>query len=291
MIQSRAIPGSAVAAMFVLHLAALVFGLIGLLIMLPNPELWTGDPNAVRVFDYSMRYAGSVHIIFGALTMLLFGIRALGWRPTLIFAGVTYVLSLGSELIGTSTGWPFGTYAYTDFLGWKVLGHVPYTIPLSWFYMGFASYLLGSLVAERLGRERSLLWTCLLGTWFLTVWDLVLDPAMAHSSLRVQFWTWNTTGPYFEMPLRNLIGWSLTGFVFMAISRALWRRQPKVDGVGGLPLAVYAANLGFAIVVSASVDLWIPVLLALALGLLPGAVIVLRNRRVPSRLAAATPGD
>src|SRR5690349_19073726 len=74
--------------LFFAHLSALIFGLIGILIMLPHPSLWASDPNAVKVFDWSMKYAGSLHIIFGAATMLAVGIKLIGWRKTLIFFAV-----------------------------------------------------------------------------------------------------------------------------------------------------------------------------------------------------------
>ena len=280
-------PGIPVVVLLALHLVALAFGLIGLLIMLPHPELWTGDPNAVRVFDFSMKYAGSIHIIFGALTMLAFGLRAIGPRRTLIFAGVTYAVSLTSELIGTGTGWPFGNYAYTNFLGWKVLGHVPYTIPMSWFYMGFAAFLIGSQLAERIERNRGTWWPCLLGAWFLTAWDLVLDPAMAHSNLRVKFWTWQQHGAYFEMPVRNLVGWSLTGLIFMVISRRLWRGPADLSAVSLVPLIVYIANVLFAMVVSASVGLWIPIALAAVFGMVPAVLIMRGKRALPGPMIPA----
>jgi len=268
--------------LFAAHLGALVFGLIGILIMLPNPDLWASDPRAVKVFNWSMEHAGATHIILGAAAMFAFGVVALGWRKTVIFAVVSYTLSLSSELIGTGTGWPFGNYEYTDFLGTKVLGRVPYTIPLSWFYMGLASYLLGVVLANRLGVRRTTLWGLLLGTWFLTVWDLVLDPAMAHESLRVQFWIWDQTGPYFGMPIKNFIGWSVTGLLFMTISRALWRSDaaPRATPMR-LPLAIYAANLAFAMVLSAGVDLWIPIFLSAFLGLLPAAFAIRSRPRTP----------
>lgn len=275
--------------LFVAHLGALIFGLVGLLIMLPNPELWSGDPWAVRVFDWSMEHAGATHIILGAAAMFAYGVVAIGWRKTMIFAIVSFILSLGFELFGTGTGWPFGNYEYTSFLGYKVLDRVPYTIPLSWFYMGLASYLLGALVAKRLGVRRVTLWTVLLGAWFLTVWDLVLDPAMAHESLRVQFWVWDETGPYFGMPVKNFIGWSVTGLAFMAVSRALWREEVTVRAQDlRLPLAVYGVNLVFAMVLSAGVDLWVPILLAAVLGLLP-ALLALRmpSGSMPRRLELA----
>jgi putative membrane protein len=269
-------------SLLVAHLGALVFGLVGILVMLPNPDLWADDPHAVKVFNWSMEHAGATHIILGAAAMSAFGVVALGWRKIVIFAVISYTLSLSSELIGTGTGWPFGNYAYTDFLGTKVLGRVPYTIPLSWFYMGLASYLLGVVLADRLGARRTTLWGLLLGTWFLTVWDLVLDPAMAHESLRVQFWVWDQTGPYFGMPIKNFVGWSLTGLLFMAISRALWRSGVDPDTTPmRLPLAVYVANLAFAMVLSTGVELWIPVILSAFLGLLPAAFAIRPRPQTP----------
>ena len=278
--------------LFAAHLGALIFGLIGILIMLPNPDLWAHDPNAVRVFNWSMEHAGAVHILLGAATMLVFGIIAFGARATLIFFAISCGLSLTSELVGTGTGWPFGNYEYTDFLGYKVLDRVPYTIPLSWFYMGFASLILATAIARRYGWRRQALWSVLLGVWLLTVWDLVLDPAMAHESLRVQFWEWSQSGPYFGMPAKNFVGWSVTALVFMGVSRWLWRGDLKTERTPLLvPFAVYAANMAFAMVLSAGVGLWWPILLAALLGLLPALLAVARRRpSLPTELRWAPDG-
>jgi putative membrane protein len=263
-------------ALFVAHLGALIFGLVGILIMLPHPELWRDDPRAVKVFTWSMDNAGATHIILGAAAMFAFGVIAIGWFKTAVFAVVSFSLSLSSELIGTGTGWPFGNYEYTSFLGYKVLDRVPYTIPLSWFYVGFAGYLLGAALVDRFGWSNRGLWSVLLGTWFLTVWDLVLDPAMAHESLRIKFWIWDETGPYFGMPIKNFIGWSLTGLVFMGISRLIWRSDIDVKSVPmRMPFAVYGVNLLFAMVLSAGVGLWTPVVLSIVLGLVPAAMAVM----------------
>ena len=119
------------------------------------------------------------------------------------------------------------------------------------------------------------LWTVLLGAWFLTVWDLVLDPAMAHESLRVQFWVWDETGPYFGMPIKNFIGWTVTGLAFMALSRYLWREEVAPRAIDlRLPLAIYAVNLVWAMVLSASVDLWAPIVLSAVLAVAPALVVL-----------------
>ena len=125
-----------------LHLLALMTGLAGLLIFYPHPELWNGDPTGREVYNFGMLYAGSLHMVFGALTMLFFGLFYVGRRKTLSFFVASCLISLSMELLGTGTGFPFGAYSYTGFLGYKIAGHVPYSIPLSWFYMGFSSFLL-----------------------------------------------------------------------------------------------------------------------------------------------------
>jgi putative membrane protein len=252
------------------HLLALVFGLGGLLIALPHPELWADSAFASEVFTFGMKYAGSSYIVLGAATMLVFGGYFIGWRRTLLFFLVTVTLSLSSELIGTGTGWPFGNYAYTGGLGYKVLGRVPYTIPLSWFYIGFASYLLANVLVDRFRTSRHPLWTVALGAYLLTVWDLVLDPAMAQESMPIQFWNWFETGPYFGMPVKNFVGWTVTGLLFMTLSRMLWRGDIRSDEYPvWVPCGVYLANMAFAMALSLSVGLWEPAIAAVLLGCVP----------------------
>jgi putative membrane protein len=258
------------------HITALLFGLAGLLIALPHPQLWEGNATAVEIFNFGIRYAGSLHILLGAATMLAFGIAFLGLRKTLIFFFASTTISLSMELLGTSTGFPFGPYAYTDLLGYKILGHVPYAIPLSWFYMGLTTYLLATSLTQRAGGRRQTLWALLLGGYFLTVWDLSLDPSMANTHLLVQFWHWALPGPYFGMPISNLVGWSITGLLYMSVSRLLWREQAQIRrAVVWLPYGMYLANTGFAMLLALGAGLWQPLVIGAVLGLLP-ATLVLR---------------
>jgi putative membrane protein len=275
--------------LLIAHAAAVLFALGGLLVALPHPELWAGSASASAVFSFGMTYAGSLHIVLGAAAVFAFGVAALGWRRTLIFFVAATAISLGSELIGTGTGWPFGAYEYTEGLGPKVLGRVPFSIPLSWFYVGLACYLLARLVVGVVSAAPRAWWSVALGAWFLVVWDLVLDPAMAHDSLAVRFWVWHQSGPYFGMPIQNFVGWAATALVFMGLSRLLWGADPDPARIPAwFPLAIYAINLAFAIALSASVGLWPPILLALVLGLLPATLAWRRSPGRSLRTSAAT---
>jgi putative membrane protein len=138
--------------------------------------------------------------------------------------------------------------------------------------MGLACFVLaGQAVASRSAWLTALPGLAAFGgAWLLMGWDLVLDPAMAHESLPLKFWIWSESGPYFGMPLKNLGAWFLTGLVYMGLSQALWGGVASLRSVPiGLPLAVYLANLLFASVISLSVGLWQPVLLALLWSALP----------------------
>ncbi len=257
-------------ALLVGHTAALVFGLAGMLIALPHPELWSASPLGQQAFAFGMQYSGPLHMVLGAAAMFAFGGTTLGWRRTALFFGLACSLSLTSELIGTGTGYPFGNYEYTSGLGYKVLGRVPFSIPLSWFYMGLASFLVGGTLARW-----HPIWSVALGAYFLTVWDLVLDPAMAHPNLALTFWVWHQSGPYFGMPIQNFVGWTATGALFMGLSRWLWGSTvPAVPP--RFPVAVYLLNMFFAMVLSGSGGVWAPIGVTLAFGVL-GATFSLRR--------------
>jgi uncharacterized membrane protein len=263
------------------HVVVLLFCIGGLLIALPNPTLWSGSPLGPFIFQIGSSYAGPVYILLGAATLAVYGIESYGWRRTGIFFAAAVGVSLTSELIGTSTGWPFGAYSYTAGLGPKILGRVPATIPLSWFYMGFAAYLVATqTLASWHGRPAGLM-SALLGAWLLLGWDLVLDPSMARDGLPIQFWVWHQGGFYLGMPLRNLLGWFVTALIYMTVSQVVWRGS--LVGRGSTPVVVYVANLGFAAILSAQGHLWIPLALSVSILAVTGLALWLISPRAKER--------
>ena len=268
-----------------LHALALLLGLFGLLVAIPHPEPWTRHPADLAFFTFALNKTGGLGMILGALAMLAFGFARLGARRTLIFFCAACVISGAAELTGTKTGWPFGGYEYTNFLGYKLLGRVPFAIPLSWFYMGFASLLLADAIALARGWTNRTLWSIVLGAYLLTAWDLVLDPSMAAPQLQyIHFWVWHERGPYFGMPLRNLAGWLGTGLLFIAVGRLAWRDR-RLPAIGAaLPFAVYAVNIVWSMILSVSAGMWPTAIAAVVFSLAPAALAVMpedpaRDRR------------
>ncbi|WP_103028736.1 bisanhydrobacterioruberin hydratase CruF [Salinibacter altiplanensis] len=150
--------------------------------------------------------------LLALLPLLMYG-PALGWKRMSLIAAWGCLVGGASELIGT-TGWltvgstplPFGEYQYTQWLGPKIAGHVPYFIPPSWFAMSIVSLDLARRVTtQRVGA-------LLLGTLFMVLWDVSLDPAMNQA---FPFWEYGVDGAFFGMPLSNWAGWAGVTFVIL----------------------------------------------------------------------------
>ncbi|MGB3766289.1 MAG: gamma-carotene 1'-hydroxylase CruF [Phormidesmis sp.] len=256
---------------FGVHIVSLLFGLAGLLLVLPNTEFIAALPEVGRTaFRWSMAGGGAVYMISGAIAIALYAYRQLGLWHTLSFAIPALTISLGAELLGTSTGFPFGQYHYLSGLGYKISGLVPFTIPLSWFYLGFSAYIIAYQGLKTITSGwRVDLGAIIFGSVLLTAWDFVLDPAMSQTTM--PFWAWDQFGAFFGMPYQNFAGWFGTGFVYMAIASLLWRANPEQwnELPLSLPLNVYLANFIFATVISIDGGIYPPILLGLLLGVLP----------------------
>jgi uncharacterized membrane protein len=254
------------------HILSMGFGLTGLLLILPNPDLIAALPEIGKTaFPWAMAGGGVVYMLLGMSAVAVYAYRTLGVWHCLGFMIPAIGLSLVSELLGTTTGFPFGHYHYLSGLGYKIAGLVPFTIPLSWFYIGFSAYIIARAGLETLAIPQALKYVGSIGfgALLLTSWDFVLDPAMSQTSM--PFWVWEQPGAFFGMPYQNFAGWFGTGAVFMTVATFIWRLKPLTlpsDRLG-LPLAIYVANFTFATITSLAAGIYIPILLGLVLGMMP----------------------
>lgn len=258
------------------HIVSMAFGLAGLLLVVPHAEVILSLAEVGQTaMQWSMAGGGVMYMVLGTASVAIYAYRQLGLRQTLAFLLPSVFLSLLSELLGTSTGFPFGHYSYLSGLGYKIAGLVPFTIPLSWFYVGLVSYLIARAGLDVVQKPSLLRHgaAVALGALLLTSWDFVLDPAMSQTSL--PFWYWQQPGAFFGMPYQNFAGWMGTGALFMTVAAVLWRNTPlKLDRSQlSLPLVVYLSNFAFAAVMSCAAGFWIPVLLGLIVGVAPAITL------------------
>jgi uncharacterized membrane protein len=239
-----------------------------------DPTRLVGMPEwAIRFYGWSFSFFALGHVWLAMLLLAAVLTLRVGGRWVAVFAGA-YVLSLSSELAGTTWGLPFGEYRYSALLAPMWLDRVPAVIPMSWFFMALPSYALASLAVRSVwGRVAA-------GSLLLLAWDLALDPAMSYAT---RYWVWGDSGPYYGMPWLNLAGWYLTGVALMGIfawGRAhLWTDRITPQWWAGF----YGANLLLPLGMCVAAGLWLAVAVTL---LVLGATALVLHRSARAEAAA-----
>lgn len=160
-------------------------------------------------------------------TLLGFGFALLhaslrwNWRAALTLFVISFVVSLAYESIGVATGLVYGPYHYTDKLGPKFLGLVPYLIPAAWFMMMYPSLVIAERIAPRTSGWARGLSVAAIGGIVMTAWDVMMDPMMVRGG----HWIWEVEGAYFGIPLQNYWGWWLTTFSVFLVNWLVTRRN------------------------------------------------------------------
>lgn len=267
------------AALFVAHAALILFSTFALTTFLAGtPPDWLRTEASQRALRIGWKYSGPTYVVLGALAALTHAAARVGRRRAAALIAAGALISLGAELTGTSTGLPFGPYSYTPLLGWRVAGLVPFPIPLSWFYMLYASLaILGRVLApaDDLGtRVRWAAWAGLV----LAAWDVSMDPAMSFATAH---WIWHTRGFFYGMPLLNWFGWWLTGSVIAFAMLAIVRPSEIAARVSAsrLPPLLYAVNGIFPIAICARHGLWWAAGLGAIAMAVPLSLAIAANRR------------
>ncbi len=176
----------------------------------------------------------AVTLVGFAFALLHAGQRE-GWKGALGLLALVFGVSLLFESVGVATGWVYGPYHYTEKLGPRFLGLVPYLIPVAWFMMSYPSFVIAERLApEGAGRWQRVLAVAALGGLAMTAWDVIMDPIMVAGG----HWVWDVDGAYFGIPLQNFWGWWLTVFTSYALYLIARGRQAKPREAGFDRLAV-----------------------------------------------------
>ena len=145
----------------------------------------------------------SINVLMFALPAFYALRRWLGWSD-----GTKLVLILGAyallvETFAILTGFPYGHFGYSDHLGYKLFGYVPWTVAFAWTPLLLCAYTAArSLFSSRVER-------IICSTFLLVIFDLVLDPG----AVLLGFWQYPHGGAYYGVPASNYLGWMLSGAV------------------------------------------------------------------------------
>jgi uncharacterized membrane protein len=162
----------------------------------------------------AMRNAVTLGTLAQLIAVILILWQAWGPAKTLGVSISVFILGWAAEALGSQTGFPFGTYSYTDALQPQIL-QVPIAVPLGWLMMLPPSWAVAQVLAQRIDSRWQTPAFITLSALAMTAWDFFLDPQMVAWGL----WKWTEPGGYFGIPWSNYLGWLLVSALITAIIR------------------------------------------------------------------------
>lgn len=285
------------------HLALIAFATAAMVTILAGEfPVWMQGPYTATVYQFGWKYSGQTYILLGSFAALLHSAPRFGWRRALLLFVASSGVALLSELGGTNVGLPFGHYHYTPMLGYMIAGDVPYSIPISWYYMLYCCLAFcGALLVADDRNATKWRWALVAGA-FLTAWDVPMEVQMTN--VAPAHWVWDLDkfpawvpewlgGPiFYGMPLSNWIGWYVTGVLVSRLMLAIVPPSIWSATTAGLafPMVLYATNGIMPIATTARHGYWWAVILGtLAMGAPLWLVWRARRRATPTALGATAP--
>lgn len=210
-----------------------------------------------------------VFAFFGAF--LLACVPHVGWRKTLTFTVVGYLIAFASEKLSISTGFPYGWYYYIDATSHKELWiwGVPFFDSLSYVFLTYCSYSTALFILSPLATRgfdlitletraiRSSWAALVLGAFLQTFLDIIIDPTshQGHRWFLGQIYGYREEGVHFGVPLSNYAGWLLTSFVLVAAFQWIDRKQ-ETERPYGLIRLPFHSLVGPILYLSVLIFIW-----------------------------------
>lgn len=183
----------------------------------------------------------------------------LGWRKTIWFTVVGYLIAFFSEFSSINNGFPYGWYYYIDVTRGRELwiAGVPFFDSLSYVFLAYCSYATALLVVSpikawrwdmvpletrSIRRSFSVL---LLASLLQAFLDIVIDPVALQGRrwFLGQIYGYREAGVHFGVPLSNYVGWWLVSALMVFALQRIDARCDKENsgcdrprGVADIPL-------------------------------------------------------
>lgn len=148
-----------------------------------------------------------------------------------LLLGLLALLALIIEIVGVSTGLPFGSYYYGNNLGPKLF-NVPLIIGVNWILLLYCCNVLF--------REQNIL----VAAFYSAICMVLLDFLMEQNVEKLGFWFWENH----VVPLQNYLAWFVISVLFTLVIRKYFKpEENKVAVVFYIVQVVFFAYCYFII--------------------------------------------
>lgn len=194
---------------------------VGLIIMLTSfgsPFLWTT----------------SIFLFLQALILVILIYESVCNFKSVLLVLVLLILSFLVEFLGVKTGFPFGSYSYSDLLQPVVFG-VPAAITFAWFSLSFSAYF----IAVNLFAKSGTVAVSFIASVLILAADILLEP---FASFINGFWYWDTG----TIPFQNFLSWLVLGFLFCLLISVILPPEKVRDvkpPLKRIPFLIFTLNI------------------------------------------------
>lgn len=174
-------------------------------------------------------------LTFLALGRIYFG----GWKRTLIWLVLVYLIAWASELSSIHNGFPYGLYhyRYENMAGELMVAGVPFWDSLSYPFLIFAGWTTARFIYKgpgtaALGLKPNII-TALFGAFLTMLLDVIIDPltVLGERWFLGNIYYYPNGGQYFGVPLTNFAGWFLVPLAvilfYQIIDRLFLNGRPR----------------------------------------------------------------
>lgn len=208
-----------------------------------------GDPGAQEGLIDFLKIADAIWMVLAAVVVIWCMGAQEGAKKAAIACAFIAVVSGAIEWVGAKTGIPFGPYRYTDNMGARIGGVLPFTIPLAWIVIVTGSrYLVAWLFPALKGRTFAAAVGCA-----AVLTDLNLE--IVAWKIRA-YWVWYPfdTGPLPLMPpWQNYAAW----FVLAACFARLLPSVPAWPRGAAFFRPIWVLAIINALFLAANIGRWI----------------------------------
>ncbi len=143
-------------------------------------------------------------------------------KSFLLFFVFTFLLGIILEIIGTKTGYLFGSYSYGNVLG-PTIANVPIIIGVNWFIVIFCcgtaiQFFMNALLKRFAGAPINSFIKKLSLIVDAATMALIFDWLMEPVAIQLDYWKWNENG---SIPIYNYVCWFIISACFLWIFQRL----------------------------------------------------------------------
>ena len=164
-----------------------------------------------------MGWGDSVFLVLASILTVINARR--DFSPSSVIGATLWIILIAgiAETLGVMTGFPFGRYVYTDQMGWKLLGIIPWIIPACWLILVFNAYIICCvlIIPRHLPLRDGNHLLILVTAFVVTLVDFNLEPVAVNVK---QYWIWlERDHVYYGVPRLNFFGWFVISMILAGV--------------------------------------------------------------------------